>query len=97
MTLQTLRTFRLALGITAVVAISYGVGWPLCYLAPILCALFLALPTWISWPAALKVLALLAAALLIGVVISEFFLHFPLLCVPLYVLLFFLIYYPSKP
>ena len=97
MTLQTLRIFRLALGITTVVAISYGVGWPLSYLAPILCVLFLALPGWISWPAALKVFLLLAVALLIGVVISEFLLQFPLLCVPLYVLLFFLIYYSSKP
>ena len=97
MTLQTLRTFRLALGITTVVTISYGVGWPLSYLAPIFCVLFLALPAWISWPGALKIILLLAVALLIGVIISEFFLQFPLVCVPLYVVLFFMIYYGSKP
>ena len=97
MTLQTLRTFRLALGITTVVTISYGIGWPLSYLAPIFCVLFLALPAWISWPGALKVILLLAVALLIGVVISEFLLQFPLVCVPLYVVLLFMIYYGSKP
>ena len=97
MNLHTLRTFRLALGITAAVAVSYGVGWPLSYLVPILTVLFLALPAWITWPGALKVLLLLAVALSIGVLISEFVLHFPLLCVPLYALLFFMIYYGSKP
>ena len=97
MNLQTLRTLRLALGITTTVAISYGIGWPLSYLVPILTVLFLALPAWIGWSGALKVLLLLAVALLLGVVLSEFALHFPLLCVPLYVLLFFLIYYSSPP
>ncbi len=97
MNLHTLRTLRLALGITTTVAISYGIGWPLSYLVPILTVLFLALPAWIGWSGALKVLLLLAVALLLGVVLSEFALHFPLLCVPLYVLLFFLIYYSSPP
>lgn len=97
MSLQTLRTLRLALGITAAVAISYGIGWPLSYLVPILTVLFLALPAWIGWSGGLKVLLLLAAALLIGVLLSEFVLHFPLLCVPLYVVLFFMIYYSSPP
>lgn len=97
MSLQTLRTLRLALGITTAVAISYGIGWPLSYLVPILTVLFLALPAWIGWPGALKVLLLLAVALLIGVVLSEFVLHFPLICVPLYVVLFFMIYYSSPP
>ena len=97
MRLQTLRTIRLALGITAAVAVSYGIGWPLSYLVPILTILFLVLPAWITWPGALKVLVLLAAALSIGVLISEFVLHFPLLCVPLYALLFFMIYYNDTP
>ena len=93
MSLQTLRTLRLALGITAAVAVSYGIGWPLAYVMPILTVLFLAIPVWITWPGAVKVVLLLAVALLIGVLISEFVLHFPLLCVPLYTLLFFMIYY----
>ncbi len=97
MSLQTLRTLRLALGITTTVAVSYGIGWPLSYLVPILTVLFLALPAWIGWSGALKVLLLLAVALLMGVMLSEFVLHFPLLCVPLYVLLFFMIYYSSPP
>lgn len=97
MSLQTLCTLRLALGITAAVAVSYGIGWPLAYLVPILTVLFLALPVWITWPAAVKIMMLLALGLLIGVLISEFVLHFPLLCVPLYVLLFFMIYYTPGP
>ncbi|MGI9535821.1 MAG: DUF2955 domain-containing protein [Desulfocapsaceae bacterium] len=94
---HTLRTIRLALGITTAVVISYGIGWPLSYLVPILTVMFLALPAWITWPGALKVLLLLAVALSIGVLISEFVLHFPLLCVPLYALLFFMIYYNDTP
>jgi len=97
LSLQTLCTLRLALGITAAVAVSYGIGWPLAYLVPILTVLFLALPVWITWPAAVKIMMLLALGLLIGVLISEFVLHFPLLCVPLYVLLFFMIYYTPGP
>ena len=97
MSLQTLCTLRLALGITAAVAVSYGIGWPLAYLVPILTVLFLALPVWITWPAAVKIMMLLALGLLIGVLISEFVLHFPLLCVPLYALLFFMIYYTPGP
>lgn len=97
MSLQTLHTLRLALGITAAVAVSYGIGWPLAYVMPILTVLFLAIPVWITWPGAVKVVLLLAVALLIGVLISEFVLHFPLLCVPLYALLFFMIYYTSSP
>ena len=97
MSLQTLRTLRLALGITAAVAVSYGIGWPLAYVMPILAVLFLAIPVWITWPAAVKILLLLAVGLLIGVLISEFVLHFPLLCVPLYALLFFMIYYTPGP
>jgi len=80
--LQTLRTLRLALGVTAAVAVAYGYSWPLSYLVPLLAVLFLAGPAWITWGAAVKVLILLAVSLLIGVFISEFLLHFPLLCIP---------------
>ena len=93
----TLRTLRLALGSTAAVAVAYGIGWPLSYLVPILTVLFLAMPGWIGWSGSLKVLLLLAVALLIGILLSEIVLHFQLLCVPLYVMLFFMIYYSSPP
>ena len=91
--LKSLRIARLALGISAATAVSYGFNWPLAYVTPILTVLFLALPAWITWPGALKVLILLGVALFIGVLISEFLLHYPLLCIPVYVLLFFMIYY----
>lgn len=93
LSLQTLRTIRLAFGITAAVAVAYGYIWPLSFIMPILTVLFLAGPVWISWNAALKVLILLGISLTIGIFISEYLLQYPLLCVPLYVLLFFLIYY----
>lgn len=97
LSLQTLRTIRLALGITAAVAVAYGHSWPLSFMMPLLTVLFLAGPVWISWNTALKILILLGISLLIGVFISEYLLHYPLLCVPLYVLLFFLIYYNDTP
>lgn len=97
MTLQTLRTLRLAFGITAAVAIAYGYSWPLSYIMPLLTVLFLAKPTWITWKIAVKILTLLALSLLGGVLLSEYLLHYPLLCIPVYVLLFFLIYYNDTP
>ncbi|MBW2659900.1 MAG: hypothetical protein JRC87_09990, partial [Deltaproteobacteria bacterium] len=44
-----------------------------------------------------QILLRLAFSLLIGLIISEFFLNFPLLCIPLYGLLFFFIYYNDTP
>lgn len=97
MNLQTLRTGRLALGVTTAVAVSYGVSWPLSYMAPLFTVMFLAGPAWITWKAAVKILILLGISLFIGVFISEFMLNYPLLCVPAYALFFFLIYYSDTP
>lgn len=97
LSLQKLRTGRLSLGVTTAVMISYGVGWPLSFLAPIFTVMFLAQPGWLGWNAAAKILILLCVSLLAGVFISEFLLNYPLLCVPVYGLLFFLIYYNDTP
>ena len=97
MTLQSVSILRLTVGLTAAVALSYGAAWPLYFIAPIFAAVFLIIPAWIGWNAAVKLLLFLAFALLIGLIISEFFLQFPLLCVPLYGLLFFFIYYNDTP
>ncbi len=97
MTLQSVSILRLTAGLTTVVAVSYGFAWPLNFVAPIFAAIFLVFPAWIGWKKAVMLLVMLACCLLIGLVISEFFLNFPLLCVPLYGLLFFFIYYNDTP
>lgn len=97
LSLKNLRPTRLTLGVTTSVAVAYGIAWPLSFLTPIFAVMFLTGPQWMSWGAALKVIILLAISLLIGITISEFLLDFPLICVPFYGLVFFLIYYVISP
>ncbi len=88
---------RLTLGTTTMVALSYGFAWPLYFLGPVFAVVFLSLPVWIGWNKAIPLLILLAIALLLGLTISEFFLKIPLLCIPVYGLLFFFIYFMENP
>ncbi len=97
MSLQTVHILRMTVGLTTAVAFSYGMAWPLSFIAPLFAAIFLVFPAWIGWRMAVQLLLRLSISLLIGLVISEFFLDFPLLCVPLYGLLFFYIYYNDTP
>lgn len=97
MNLQTVRIARMTAGVTTAVAFSYGLAWPLYFVTPIFAAVFLVAPVWIGWKMATQLLGRLIFSLLLGLIISEFFLDFPLLCVPLYGLLFFYIYYHDTP
>lgn len=69
----------------------------LSFLTPIIAFVFLAMPAWIGWRMAGQLLIRLAFSLLLGIIIAEFFINYPLLCLPLYGLLFFLIYYNDTP
>jgi len=97
MQLRTLQIIRLSLGLTVSVAVAYGAAWILFFLTPIFTFLFLAMPGWIGRKMAIQLILRLASCLVIGVIIAEFFLQYPLLCIPLYTLLFFLIYYNDTP
>ncbi len=97
MTLQALYILRMTIGLTTAVAVCYGIAWPLHFVAPIFAPIFLVFPVWIGWKMAVQILLRLVFSLLIGLIISESFLNFPLLCVPLYGLLFFFIYYNDTP
>ena len=92
-----MRVLRISIGVTAAVAISYGLAWPLYYIAPLFAYIFLGLPVWIGWKKAAAVTLMLGFCLLMGLLISEFFLDFPLVCIPLYGLLFFFIYFNDTP
>ncbi|WP_083912903.1 DUF2955 domain-containing protein [Rubritalea marina] len=94
MTLPQLIAIRLSVGVTLSVALSYGMAWPLSYMAPIFVAMFLMMPIpWIGWKNAMKLMRRLAVGLLGGLLISEYCLQLPLFCVPLYYLIFFYIFY----
>jgi hypothetical protein len=97
MKLQDVQTLRLALGVWAAIAAAYGVSWQLSFLTPLFATIFLVIPAWIGWKMASQILLRLIFSLLIGMVISEFFLLFPPICVLLYGLLFFFIYYNDTP
>ena len=87
----------MTLGLTSTVAVSYAMAWSLSFIAPICATIFLVFPVWIGWKKALLLLILLGASLLVGLVITEYFLILPLLCVPLYGLILFFIYYNDTP
>jgi len=94
---QQIAILRLTLGLSFAVALSYGVGWSLNFITPIFAAVFLAIPRWIGWKPAMYFVVLLGGSLFCGLLISEFFLRIPLLCVPVFALLFFFIYYHDTP
>lgn len=94
MTPAQVRMWRIVIGTTLAIAISYGVSWPLSYLMPLFTVMFLAMPgPWFGWKMACSIIKRLLAGLLCGLIISEFFIRMPLVCVPLYALLFFYIFY----
>jgi hypothetical protein len=100
MTLQNIQTIRLAVGVWAAIAVAYGVSWQLSFIAPLFTTIFLIIPVWIGWKVAFQLIRRLIYSLLLGMLISEFLLDFPFICVPIYGVLFFLIYYfdtPSSP
>ncbi|MFC4993334.1 DUF2955 domain-containing protein [Rubritalea tangerina] len=94
MTLPVVRALRLSIGVTCAIALSYGVNWPLSYLAPLFVAMFLSMPLpWIGWKNAFAIVRRLFIGLLLGLVVAEYFIRMPLVCVPLYALIFFYIFY----
>lgn len=97
MTLQTVQSLRLAFGVWGAVAVSYGVSWQLSFVAPIFTTIFLLMPAWIGWKMAFQIVRKLIYSLLLGLLISEVLLLFPLICIFIYGLLFFFIYYNDTP
>jgi len=94
MTIANVRALRIALGSTFAVALAYGTSWPLHFIMPLFAVMFLAMPgPWFGWKVARQIMKRLAVGLLCGLIISEFFLRMPLVCVPLYALLFFYIFF----
>ncbi len=94
MTLAQVRMWRIALGATFAIAVSYGVAWPLSFMMPLFAVMFLAMPgPWFGWKMASKIIQRLLTGLFCGLIISEFFIRMPLVCVPLYALLFFYIFF----
>lgn len=94
MTLANIRALRISLTATVAIAVSYGMAWPLSYMMPLFVVMFLAMPgPWFGWKIAFQLTRRLGAGLLCGLVISEFFLGMPLVCLPLYALLFFAIFF----
>jgi len=97
MTLQTVQTLRLAFGVWAAIAVAFGMAWQLSFLAPLFATIFLLFPVWIGWKMAMQILLRLCFSLLLGLLISEFLLDFPSICILVYGLLFFFIYYKDTP
>jgi len=94
MSIANVRALRIALGATLAVALGYGMAWPMYFMTPLFAVMFLAMPgPWFGWKVARQIMKRLAVGLLCGLLISEFFLRMPLVCVPLYAVLFFYIFF----
>ncbi len=97
MTLQTVLTLRLAFGVWAAIAVAYGMAWQLSFITPLFATIFLLFPAWIGWKMAMQLIGRLSFSLLLGLLIAEFLLGFPFICILVYGLLFFFIYYNDTP
>ncbi len=97
MRLQTVKILRLTTGVWAAIAVSYGMAWQLYFMTPIFATIFLMLPVWVGWKMAAQILTRLFFSLILGLLISEFLLGFPVICLLCYGLLFFYIYYNDTP
>jgi len=98
MTLQNVQTLRLVMGTWTAVALAYAAAWPMYFIMPVFTVMFLSMPIpWFGWKMAGQLLFRLAFSLMVGLVISEFLLDFPLICIPVYGLLLFFIYYNDTP
>ena len=92
--LHTARILRYAITVTASVAISFSLAWPLYFLTPVLVAVFLPLPL----PAptlkmGMNLILYVIYGFLIGLVMTLFVLPYPLVFVPMLGLILFKIYY----
>ncbi len=97
MNVTTVKIVRMTAGLTAAVAVSYGIAWPLSFVTPIFVAIFLLFPVWIGWKMAVQLIGRLVFSLFIGLIISEYLLVFPLLCILILGILLFYIYYNDTP
>ena len=97
MNVTTVKIVRMTVGLTVAVAVSYGIGWPLSFVTPIFAAIFLLFPVWIGWKMAAQLIGRLVFSLFIGLIISEYLLDFPLLCILILGVLLFYIYYNDTP
>ena len=92
--LHTARILRYAITVTASVAISFSLAWPLYYLTPVLVAVFLPLPMPApTLKVGLNFILYVIYGFLIGLVMTLFVLPYPLIFVPILGLILFQIYY----
>ena len=92
--LHTARILRYAITVTASVAISFSLAWPLYFLTPVLVAVFLPLPLPApSLKMGMNLILYVIYGFLIGLVMTLFVLPYPLVFVPMLGLILFKIYY----
>lgn len=92
--LHTARILRYAITVTASVAISFSLAWPLYFLTPVLVSVFLPLPLPApTLKVALNFILYVIYGFLIGLVMTLFVLPYPLVFVPLLGWILFQIYY----
>jgi Protein of unknown function (DUF2955) len=92
--LHTARILRYAITVTAAVAISFSLAWPLYFLTPVLVSVFMPLPLPApTLKVALSFILYVIYGFLIGLVMTLFVLPYPLVFVPILGWILFQIYY----
>ncbi len=92
--IRSIRMMRFSLGLTAAVALSFAVQWPLYFLTPVLAATFLSMPT--ASPTLREgayLFGYVIVAFGLGLVFTLFLLPYPLVYIPLLGVALFHIYY----
>jgi len=77
------RVLRYALGATMAMALALSVVWPLSYLTPVLSLGFLAAPTRLGFKMGVGFVGVVILSCLVGLVLAEYLLPFPLVYLPL--------------
>lgn len=92
--LQSMRTFRYAVGVTSAAAISFSFNWPLYFITPLFVSIYLSSP--MPAPSIRKVIGMfihLVLACSLGIVFTLFLMPYPLVFIPALGLVMFHIYY----
>jgi uncharacterized membrane protein YccC len=91
---KQIKILRYAVGLTIASALAFGIAWPLSFLLPVLCAVFLALPLpKLTLSQGLRNIRDSLFAFAVGFIFTLFILPYPVIFVPLLALALFFTYY----
>jgi len=96
LTPQGRQVLRYALGATVCMTLALGIGWPLSFMTPVLALGFLAAPARLSLKDGVGLVLTIAGACGVGLLMTHYFMSFPLVFLPLLGLALFRLFYAKS-